>query len=292
MPAYFPSAVAPELGRRFGTVIHFGVTGGFYDVHMGHRVDTEVMTFEQYGARARLRYVLLDGMVSNGLQSWAWDNEGAHGGWQRADTIIQVRPVYVEGAIALSLPLDSAQRARERTAIAVDSAADMRLAAADSIAYLPGVAARLRRDGRESLLDSLRGSGLAERDVDSVFSAIVVRVTRESAIVAHEGRHAIDERTVPTLVPAEREFRAKLSEVAQASRPKLILSSILHPNIGDATPHGQANARIMFGLIRWMRAHASEIARFDRAQPVLMQLPLLTDEQLRRAIRSMDPMAR
>jgi hypothetical protein len=80
--------------------------------------------------------------------------------------------------------------------------------------------------------------------------------------------------------------------VAEASRPKLILSSIVHPNIGDATPHGQANARIMLGLIRWMRAHASELAGFDRTLPVLTQLPLLTDQQLRRAFRAMDPMAR
>jgi hypothetical protein len=291
-PPYFPAAVAPELSRRFGAVITFGITGGFYDVHMGHRVADEAVVFELYGARARLRYFLLDGMVTNGLQSWAWDTEGAHGGWQRGDTIVQVRPVYADGALTLLLSLDSLQRERERTAIAFDSLADVRLAAVDSIAFLPGVVARLRRDGRDALLDSLRHTALAERDVDAVFSAIVSRVTRESAIIAHEGRHALDERSPTPLVPAEREFRAKLSEVAQSSRPKLILSSILHPNIGDATPHGQANARIMFGLIRWMRAHAAEIAGFDGSQPVLPQLPLLTDDQLRQAFRSMDPMAR
>jgi hypothetical protein len=273
-------------------VIHFGITGGFYDAHMGHRVADESVMFELYGARARLRYFLLDGMVTNGLQSWAWDTEGAHGGWQRGDTIVQVRPVYAEGAITLLLTLDSLQLERERSAIAFDSLADVRLATVDSIAFLPGVVARLRRDGRDALLDSLRHAAVAARDVDSVFSAIVSRVTRESAIIAHEGRHALDERSPTPLGPAEREFRAKLSEVAQASRPKLILSSIVHPNIGDATPHGRANARIMLGLIRWMRAHAAEIAGFDGAQPVLPQLPLLTDQQLRRAFRSMDPMAR
>jgi hypothetical protein len=69
------------------------------------------------------------------------------------------------------------------------------------------------------------------------------------------------------------------------------MSSIVHPNIGDATPHGRANARVMLGLIRWMRAHGAEIAGFDAGQPVLLQLPLLTDAQLRRAFRSMDPLA-
>jgi len=71
-----------------------------------------------------------------------------------------------------------------------------------------------------------------------------------------------------------------------------VMSSIIHPNIGDATPHGRANARVMYGLIRWMRAHAAEIRGFDVNQPVLTQLPLLTDDQFRRAFRSMDPLAR
>jgi hypothetical protein len=48
----------------------------------------------------------------------------------------------------------------------------------------------------------------------------------------------------------------------------------------------------MLGLIRWMRAHGSEIRGFDAMVPVLPQLPLLTDAQLRRAFRSMDPLAR
>jgi hypothetical protein len=71
-----------------------------------------------------------------------------------------------------------------------------------------------------------------------------------------------------------------------------VMSSIIHPNIGDATPHGRANARVMYGLIRWMRAHAAEIHGFDASQPVLTQLPLLTDDQFRRAFRAMDPLAR
>jgi hypothetical protein len=45
-------------------------------------------------------------------------------------------------------------------------------------------------------------------------------------------------------------------------------------------------------LVRWMRAHAGEIEGFDASAPVLPQLSLLDDGQLRRAFRSFDPMAR
>jgi len=100
-----------------------------------------------------------------------------------------------------------------------------------------------------------------------------------------------DDQLDPRLTPETREFRAKLSEVAFSEQPKLVVSSIIHPNIGDATPHGQANARVMLGLLRWMHAHAREIKGLDVRRPLLPQLPLLTDSQLRAAFRSMDPLA-
>jgi hypothetical protein len=43
----------------------------------------------------------------------------------------------------------------------------------------------------------------------------------------------------------------------------------------------------MLGLIRWIRGHASEIVGFDPSIPPLVQLPLLSDAQLRVAFLSM-----
>jgi len=246
----------------------------------------------QYGKTARVMFVVLDGMVTNGLQSWAWDDNGGHGGWQRRDTIVQVRPVFVEHALSLWVSADPDRRAGEIRNIAADSAIDWTIARADSIGYLPGVASRLHRDGRDALIDSLRRAGVPDSALGREFVRVASRLIRESSIIAHEGRHAIDDGLDPRLSPEDREFRAKLSEIAFAERPKMVMSAIVHPNIGDATPHGRANARVMLGLIRWMRAHGSEISGFDAKLPVLPQLPLLTDAQLRRAFRSMDPLAR
>ena len=291
-PRFFPAASDRELLRRFGAVFQLGLTGGYYDMHLGHVVGVERRTVTQYGHSATATFVLLDGMVTNGLQSWAWDDAGAHGGWQRGDTIVQVRPVFVEHALGLWLSAEPARRRNEARAIAIDSALDWRAAADDSIAYLPGVAARLRRDGTDALLDSLKRAGVADSALGDTFVRVVSHLYRESSIVAHEGRHAIDESLGQRFTAEQREFRAKLSEVAFAERPKLVMSSIIHPNIGDATPHGRANAKVMFGLLRWMRAHAREIQGLDVSRPLLPQLPLLTDDQLRAAFRSMDPLAR
>lgn len=291
-PRFYPAAADVELGRRFGALLQLGITGGYYDMHFGHVVGSERRTVTQYGKSARVTFIALDGMVTNGLQSWAWDDNGGHGGWQRRDTIVQVRPVFVEHALSLWVSADPKRRAGENRNIAADSAIDWTIARADSIGYLPGVAGRLHRDGRDALIDSLRRAGVPDSALGREFVRVASRLIRESSIIAHEGRHAIDDALDPRLTPEDREFRAKLSEIAFAERPKMVMSAIVHPNIGDATPHGQANARVMLGLIRWMRAHGSEIRGFDAKLPVLPQLPLLTDAQLRRAFRAMDPLAR
>jgi len=291
-PRFYPAAADAELARRFGTLIELGITGGYYDMHMGHIVGEEDRTVSQYGHSASVTFFVIDGMVTNGLQSWAWDDAGGHGGWQRRDTVVQVRPIFVEHAISMWVSGDAVRRAREARGIAADSALDWTIAATDSIAYLPGVAGRLRRDGRDFLVDSLRRAGVPDSALRRAFVRVVSRLIRESSIVAHEGRHAIDDALGAPLTPEAREFRAKLSEVAFAAHPKIVMSSIVHPNIGDATPHGRANAEVMLGLIRWMRAHRAEITGFDVTRPVLPQLPLLSDAQLRAAFRAMDPLAR
>ena len=291
-PRFYPAAAEAELGRRFGALVQLGITGGYYDMHLGHVIADERRTITQYGKTARVAFIALDGMVTNGLQSWAWDDAGGHGGWQRRDTIVQVRPIFVEHALSLWVSADPTRRDAEMRNIAADSAADWTIARADSIGFLPGVASRLHRDGRDALIDSLRRAGVPDSTLGREFVRVASRLIRESSIIAHEGRHAIDDALDPRFSPEEREFHAKLSEIAFAARPKMVMSAIVHPNIGDATPHGRANARVMLGLIRWMRAHGSEIRGFDGKLPVLPQLPLLTDAQLRQAFRSMDPLAR
>ena len=175
-PPFYPAGADAELARRFGTVLQLGITGGFYDMHMGHVVGAEDRTVTQYGHRTRVTFIVIDGIVTNGLQSWAWDDAGAHGGWQRRDTIVQVRPIFLEHAISLWVSADTSRSEREDRSIAGDSAVDWQLAALDSIAYLPGVAARLRRDGREALIDSLRRAGVHDSVLGGEFEVLAFGV--------------------------------------------------------------------------------------------------------------------
>lgn len=291
-PELTEEAFVSEMRERFGADVNVGHTAGFFDLHLGHVVVDEPRTVDQYGHRAEVRYIALDGMASNGFQSWAWDGAQAHGGWADAETIYQVRPRYAAGPLNVWRALtDPVAGERRRATERADSAADLERARRDPHAYLPGMASRIRGQGILGLRDSLAAAGLEGDSLRAAFLAAYAEATTESSLFAHEGRHAIDRRLGLDLDLEEREYRAKLSEVAFAPLPRLALGAILNPNIGDGTPHGRANLRVMQGLVAWMEEHREAIPGLDPALPLLPQLPLLTDEQLREAFRPMDPLA-
>ncbi|MEP6573832.1 MAG: hypothetical protein ABJD11_14100, partial [Gemmatimonadota bacterium] len=281
VPAFSPDTLGGELDRRFGLVVNLGTTAGTLDLHSGHRISDETRTVSQYGHDATVRFAVLDGMISDGYQSWAWDGIAQHGGWASSDVIIQVREAYANGPLrAWHAVTDSAAITRDAKTIARDSAADVARAGKAEVGDFPSLEERLIRDARLALLDSLRAGGLAGAALQSRFEHIYGDEVDESSIFAHEGRHAIDRGlNLADSTPANLEYRAKLSEVAFAPSPRLALSGIVVAGTGDATPHGIANAKMMRGLLDWMAQHAP--APRDSALPPALRIPLLTDDQLR-----------
>jgi hypothetical protein len=274
-----------ELGRRFGALVNLGVTAGTFDLHYGHGVIDEERTVEQYGQSGTIRFISLDGMVSNGYQTWAWDGASAHGGWGTRDLIVQVRPAYAGGGPAAWRALHeepAADQARAR------DEQELERARQEPCAYLPGVRDRLRLQGLAQIRDSLQHAGLDGASLRDAFLAEFEATTVASSIFAHEGRHVIDQR-LGIQDSEELEFRGKLSEVAFARYPRLALRAILSPSMGDATPHGRANLRVICGVVEWLTANPP--AALDPELPVLPQLTRLTDDELRLAFRSIDPLA-
>lgn len=279
--------------EHFGAKIMLGRTAGYADLHMGHRVIDETRTVKQYGHEAKLRFVALDSMVSNGFQSWAWER-GAHGGWADSDTIWQVRPEYAGSAVQLWRRLQSEQDMAEYTErLERETALDDERARDDRYGYLPGLAMRLKLQGVKGVQERLAQQGLAGEDLRLAFLAEYERTVQESSIFAHEGRHAIDLSLGTKMRSgAKTEYYAKLSEAVFTTDPRLALGGIFSATIGDPTPHGQANLRIMKGLVKWMKKHRNEIRGLDRKRPLLPQFDRLSDEQIREAFRSMDPFAK
>lgn len=292
-PVLGAARFAAEVDARFGAYVNFGITAGYADLHYGHRVVDERRRITQYGRSADLRFVALDAMVSDGFQTWAWDGRAGHGGWATKDLIVQVRPNYAEGTLdAWSLIADSTRHALRDAEIVADSISDFARARTTPVAYFPSVAARMQRSAQMELLDSLRSAGFTGAQLEARFERIYGDAIQESSIFVHEGRHAIDKLKGAVRESADLEYFAKLSELAFSPRPRLMLPGIMLANLGDRTPHGQANERIMRGLLKWMEAHPGEIRNLDVDAPLLPQLPLLTDAQLRAAARALDPLAR
>ncbi len=291
IPENFINAVR-HLQDHWGCYINLGHTAGYFDLHMGHVVSDETRLIEQYGQSSRIRFVLLDLMVSNGFQSWAWLYRSQHGGWANPRGIYQVRPAYTDGPIRdwrrLSDPGENASWNEE---IQRQSLEDLERIKGPEPVYLPGLAGRMRRGSLNELLAELKAQELDKEQLRTRFLAELEQATQDSSIFAHEGRHVIDQ-ALGISDGAELEFRAKLSEIAFARLPGLALAgAVITPSLGNDTPHGRANQRILEGYLDWMEINRAEIAGLDPDLPLLPQLDLLSSGQLRTAAREMDPLA-
>lgn len=274
-----------ELAKRFGLHVITGKTGGYHDMHFGHVVVDRTMDVEQYGHRATVRFVALDGIVSNGFAQWANDDASGDGGWGSAEEIFQVRPMYADDALHdWDLVHDPDVRAEDERDIADETKRDLERGKANPLQSFPGLRQRTRRQWLERVA--------RETPTREAFLARVEQERFTWSIVLHEGRHAIDGTLGEKFKVPELEYRAKLSQIALAASPRAALDGIVDHDVGGDSPHGKANTRLMKELLQWMTAHANEIAALDRTQPLLPQLDKLSDTQLRAAVRSLDPLAR
>lgn len=288
------AALGRTVGQQFGLYWGEAPTSGVYDLHAGFRVLDTTYTADQYGRQADVRYVVVGHMISNGYESWLWDGRQQHGGWATADTIYQVRPAYADDSLRQWNDLtDPAQRAEEEQTIAERTASDPEVLGDARVAYVPGLEDRLYWQGLNAMYDQIV-SEVGEENARQAFILAFDDAVREYSIFLHEGRHSLDQVYSSQAVQqdsSELEFRAKISQVIFSDWPRLTLGSIINPNMGDGTPHGTANQRLMEGVVDWMEAHASEIEGLDADTPLLLQFDLLTDEQIRESFRHQDPWA-
>lgn len=273
------------LRNAYGMYGTLGETSSYPSLHGGHLVRDETISIAQYGRSGELRFIVIDNMLSNGFESWLWDGWAEAGGWATDDgAIVQVRSAYTDGPLnALRRSRPGAERERFLAEIERNAPAELAALGRDGIAELPATGDRLELQAIDAIATEAGGDDAAF--VSAYWDGVV-----GYSIVLHEGRHALDKASErhSTL---DLEYRAKLSQIALSAHPRLGLANVAGATIG-ATPHGRANRRVLEGYRAWMRRHRAEIAGFDRAQPTLSQLHLLTDAQIRAIAASLDPWAR
>lgn len=288
--AYFEE-LKKILRKDYHLLFTAGSTAGYYDLHMGYIIEEDRRTINQHGKSAEITLVNLDPMVSNGFQSWAWNYYSQHGGWATKEEIIRVAPAYSSSPFRTWKSITDPEYLKDyQDKIDRDSLEDVARAKADPYAYLPGTSAKMYLQTWRGLKKRLEEQGYSGDDLRLKFVSEARDAVLESSIFAHEGRHVIDKQSGITSSP-ELEFRAKLSEIYFTRLPRRALQgAIFTPNIGDKTGHGQANLRVIKGIVAWMENNKDKIAEFDSSLPAIIQLDKLDDEQLKAAAISMDPL--
>jgi len=286
----WPDAATEEslrtiLSGRFGAEISFERWGLAY----GHRVFDREQEFAQYGQKVRVRFVVLDSMVSSGYVSWFSGGRSVIGGWA-GPPMVQVRR---EDALRAWAGLTDPERKAEfDRRIARDSEGDEAAAQRNPYAYLPGLMHRVHRRAHREIYAKLQARGLSSTDLRLAFLG-ELQSQHVGCVQAHEARHLIDRRLgTPNTPGGQLEMTAALSQVLFGPNPVVCLTGILGPNIGVRdNSSGEGNGRIMQGIVRWMDVYASEIKGLESTRPLLPQLDLLSGDQIRAAFRSMDPLA-
>ncbi|MEP1095000.1 MAG: hypothetical protein ABJG78_07805 [Cyclobacteriaceae bacterium] len=293
-PKFKDELAQAELRKRFGMVMEFMNANGHFGLSMGHVVLDENRQVSQYGKQGNLRYIAIDHMLSNGYSSWFWDGAAQIGGWAPGEaSILQVRSAYSKGPVRSWMAVNDSVAIQEiQDKIKENEASDDEIAQKDPYAYLPGLDARITYNSNMRVLADLKKLGLTGRELRGAFINTVEKYDLNASIFAHEGRHAIDKKYFGKQRTEDLEFTAKLSEIYFADHPFFSVTAVLTQNIGDGTSHGQANQRVLKGIVGWMEQHKNEIQGFDSARPTLPQLDRLSDDQLRSAVNSIDPMAK
>ncbi len=280
-----------ETEEHFGARGFTGGTGNYsgYVLALGHIVNQEKAKVEQYGYQPEFTYTQIDMMVSNGFSSWFWEYKSI-GGWATDNEIIRVREVYLSGPIdAWKTLTDSVER--RKTEKEID--AFLSSSTENQLKVAKGLAAKLRFDAINDLYKDLASKGLSGKDLKLAFLSKYEQYRTEASMLAHEGRHSIDQKYMPEEFEGWsseiREFRGKLSQIIFAPEPRLELPGMVSSIVGDFG-HIKANKRIVDVAIEWIKENKEHIAGYSDHKSAFAQIYLMTNNQIKECYKQADPL--
>ena len=293
-PTFSKELFEKELTKRFKAILNLMSANGYFGLHMGHIILDDRKVITQYNESADFRYISIDHMVSNGYSAWFWDGQAETGGWANDDeSFLQIRSAYASGPVRdWQLTTDSLEVSKIEKRIKELKLSDDSLALKNPHTFLPGLSTRINYYQSKQLLDSLMAADIETDELRLTFINLIESIEQGASIYAHEGRHAIDKKNNYSRRSNELEYTAKLSEVYFSKKPLLSFNAIMSRNIGDDTSHGQSNLKVVKGLVNWMEKNKANLSMLDANRPMLPQIDKLTDAQLKKAIRSLDPLAK
>lgn len=289
--AYSDDEFLKEMEEHFGARGFAGGTGNYsgFVLALGHIVNQEKAKVEQYGYKPEFTYTQIDMMASNGFSSWFWEHK-AIGGWATDNEIIRVREVYLSGPIkAWKTATDSLERAKVENVIHefLNNSTENQAEVAKSLA------AKLRFDAINDLYKELASKGLRGKDLKLAFLSKYKAYRTEASMLAHEGRHSIDQKYMPEEFEdwssEIREFRGKLSQIIFAPEPRLELPGMLTSTTGTSG-HIKANKRMLDVAVEWIKENKEQIEGYSDDRSAFAQIYLLSNDQIKECYRQADPL--
>jgi hypothetical protein len=283
------------IEKKYGALGYIGNTNGFMSMLLGLIIHNEVKEVNQYGYKADFRYVSISRLISKDFTTW--HGSANVGGWGTETSMIQVRDAYLQAPFTrLGWVTDASAHAGVVDKIDKAKAIDLTNCQKDKYSEPSYLMMAFRLKASESLYGSLQKLGLQDESLSIAFINETLRLNIESTVFAHEARHAIDQllfkKEFDTMTDDEKELRAKFSEIAFAPKFKMASTgSILGGDLDVTTSHGKANFRLRKIIVDWMEKHSNEIIGLDKTVPVVMQMTLLSDEQMVAICKEADPLA-
>lgn len=293
---YSDSLFFEEIRERFGAEGYIRPTVGYYGMLMGHSIHYERKSVNQYGYTATFHYTSVDRMISQDFTTW-YDATNV-GGWATDSSMFQVRGSYLADPFQrLAWMTDTSEKRKVLQRIKDAKNSDLIKCSNDPYADASHLSIALKYNFAQHLFDSLQSKGLEQSDLYLAFIAETMRVSIESSVFAHEGRHSIDQlffkKEFKAMSDDERELRAKYSEIVFAPDPKLAFTgSIFGGDLDSNTNHGKANMRFRKLIVNWMNNHKSEIKGLDANKPMMFQFDLLSNTQIITMCREFDELAK
>jgi hypothetical protein len=283
------------IEKKFGALGYIGNTNGFVSMLLGLIIHNEVKEVNQYGYKADFRYVSISRLISKDFTTWY--GSANVGGWGTETSMIQVRDAYLQAPFT-RLSWVTSTSAHQEIVDRIEKAKSIDLinCQKDKYAEPSHLMMAFRLKASESLYDSLLKSGLKDEALSIAFINETMRLNVESTVFAHEARHAIDQllfkKEFDAMTDDEKELRAKFSEIVFAPKFKMASTgSILGGDLDVNTSHGKANFRLRKIIVDWMEKHSNEIIGLDKTIPVIMQMALITDEQMTTICKESDSLA-
>jgi len=275
-----------ETEKHFGAKGFSRSTGLFigYYLFNSHIVDQEKLIVDQYGYTAEVIKTKVDLNSTLDYASWFL---GGHtvGGWAKKKEIIENKEAYLKNPARAWVDITDSTRLQETNKFISEN-----LYHPDMYKQAEALSQKLILDTRIDLYNRLKETGISGFAMKSAFVAEYNRILEEIVFI-HEARHAIEKNHMPIryfFSSGKREFRAKLSQVALSSEPKLGLATLVN-DIASGGGHGYGNRKIVEVGIEWVKINSDKILGFSPDKPILPQLSLLTNDQIRECYSSVDP---